>query len=418
MKPLNKVISILAVIAMYIMSGCEGGDQVQMQDDNNLPDLRSMSVQELEVIEAANNFSMDILASINAGHATENIFISPFSISAALSMTANGAKDETKEAIKKVLHASHLTDLEMNEAYRDLVKYLLELDKKTELQIANSNWYYNKYNIHPDFKYVLRDYYDTEVKAADFKNPQTVDQINAWIENKTRGKIKEMLDVIEDDIIMYLINAIYFKSEWKYSFDKNLTSKKTFHTPTGEKQVDMMHSEGVKLSRYFHEDFVLADLPYGNGQYSMMVMVSNSGKDINDIIAGLDADKLLNYINQSDTATMEVFLPKFTLEFKKELKDVLKALGMEIAFEPKSADFKDLFQEQLPACINRVLHQSFVEVNEKGTEAAAATIVEIKTFSSLPPENTIINVNRPFAFFIREKHSNTILFAGKMLDPS
>ncbi|MGF1636637.1 MAG: serpin family protein [Cyclobacteriaceae bacterium] len=418
MKPLNKLISMFAVVAM-VLSSCEGEDQ--LQSENTLPDLRSMSVQELEVIEAANNFSMDILASINAGHATENIFISPFSISAALSMTANGAKGETREAIKRVLHTSHLSDQEMNEAYRDLVKYLLELDKKTDLQIANSNWYTHKLNIKPDFKSVLRDYYDAEVKAADFDDPATLDLINGWIENKTRGKIKDMLDLIEPDAIMYLINAIYFKSEWKYTFEKNLTSKKAFYTSSGEKQVDMMHSKGVKLARFYHEDFALADLPYGNGQYSMTVLVSNRDKDINDIIAGLDAEKLDDFINQADTATMEVYFPKFTMEFKKELSNVLADIGMGLAFT-RYADFKGLFQDELErVAISRVLHQSFIEVNEKGSEAAAATIVEmiIMPISLLPPLGPpIFNVNRPFVFFIREKHSNTILFAGKMLDPS
>ncbi|MGF1636639.1 MAG: serpin family protein [Cyclobacteriaceae bacterium] len=415
MKKLDFSTSIaILLVALCSFTSCE--KQNITIDDNNLPNVRSLTTTEQEVIVSSNNFSLDLLSTINTNFESDNLFISPFSISAALSMTANGAKGDTKEAIKKALHTSHMTDEEMNEAYKGLVEFMLELDKKTDLQIANSNWYTQDLSIHQDFASVLRTYYDAEVKAADFDNPATKDLINGWIENKTRGKIKDMLDAIPPDAIMYLINAIYFKSEWKYKFDEALTGKKAFYTPAGEKQVDMMHSKGVKLSRFFNNDFVLADLPYGNGQFSMTVLVSNSGKDINNIIAGLDAEKLGDYISQADTATMEVYLPKFILEFKKELKEVLTDIGMGIAFTG-DADFTGLFQEELSAAISRVLHQSFIEVNEKGTEAAAATIVEIIR-TSYPPEPTVINVNRPFAFFIREKHSNTILFAGKMLDPS
>lgn len=400
----------LAVATM--MFAC--GDRADNLD--NLPNLRPMSAGEAQIIEASNEFSMDLLQVINREHEDENIFISPFSVSAALSMTANGARGETRDAIKTVLHASHLSDAEMNAAYRDLVKFLLELDRKVELQIANSSWYRNDLSIHSEFSEILSKYYDAEIRPSDFGDPATVDKINGWIENKTRGKISRMLDQIPSDAVMYLINAIYFKADWQFRFDEARTEKAPFYAPGGQKMVDMMYAKGSKISLYQHPDFVLADIPYGNGQFSMTLLIQREGKDINEIIDTMTREQLGFYINQSDTATMEVYMPKFKLEFRKGLVEALSSLGMGIAFTD-NADLSGIFREDLRLLISRIMHQSFIEVNEKGSEAAAATIVEVEV-TSMPVVPPGLRADRPFAFFIRENHSNTILFSGKMLDPT
>jgi serine protease inhibitor len=406
---------IFALMLLFSMGACERMDS---DASDNLPNLRAITAVEQQVITSANNFSMELLSAINQQNTGDNVFISPFSVSAALSMTLNGARVETKDAMKQTLHLSHMSDEEINAAYKGMVEFLLQLDKKVDLQIANSNWYRQDLNIHPEFAAILKEYYDAEVKAADFADPATVSRINGWIEDKTRGKIKDMLDAIPGNAVMYLINAIYFKADWQYTFDEKATSKKPFFTPSGEKQVDMMHSKGVKMNVYYHSDFILADLPYGNGQFSMTILMPHAGRDINQTINTLSLEDFAGYINQTDTTTAEVYLPKFKLEFKEELKDVLSDMGMGIAFST-AADFSGLFKELLPLAISRVLHQSFVEVNEKGSEAAAATIVEIIELSSgSEGRPRVVNINRPFAFFIREKHSNTILFSGKLLDPS
>ncbi|MCC5930687.1 MAG: serpin family protein [Cyclobacteriaceae bacterium] len=406
---------LMGMVLIFWMGACE---KIDTDASDNLPNLRTITAVEQQVISSANNFSMDLLSAINQLHTGDNVFISPFSVSAALSMTLNGAKGETKDAMKQTLHLSHMSDEEVNAAYKGLVEFLLQLDKKVDLQVANSNWYTQDLNIHAEFAAILREYYDAEVKSANFGDPATVGRINGWIEDKTRGKIKDMLDAIPPDAVMYLINAIYFKADWKYTFDEKATSKKPFFTPSGEKQVDMMHSKGVKMNVYNHNDFILADLPYGNGQFSMTILMPHAGRDINQTINTLSLEGFAGYINQTDTTTAEVYLPKFKLEFKEELKDVLSDMGMGIAFSA-AADFSGLFKELLPLAISRVLHQSFIEVNEKGSEAAAATIVEIvRTSIGGEPTPKVINFNRPFTFFIREKHSNTILFSGKILDPT
>ncbi|MCC5930690.1 MAG: serpin family protein [Cyclobacteriaceae bacterium] len=411
MKNLFKIFAPVMAIAVTLF-GC--GDRADNLD--NLPNLRPLSAGEVQVIEASNEFSMDLLQVINRDHLDENIFISPFSVSAALSMTANGARGETRDAIKTVLHATHLSDAEMNAAYRDLVKFLLDLDRKVELQIANSSWYRNDLTIHSDFSDILSKYYDAEIRPSDFGDPATVGKINGWIDTKTRGKIKNMLDQIPSDAVMFLINAIYFKADWQVRFDEARTEKAPFYAPGGEKMVDMMYAKGSKISLFQHPDFVLADIPYGNGQFSMTLLIQREGKDINEIIDTMTREQLGFYINQSDTTTMEVYMPKFKMEFRKGLVEALSSLGMGIAFTD-DADLSGIFREDLRLLISRILHQSFIEVNEKGSEAAAATIIEVGV-TSMPVIPPGLRADRPFAFFIREKHSNTILFSGKMLDPT
>jgi serine protease inhibitor len=385
---------------------------------SNLPHLRTMSAPEEQVTAASNGFSFDILSELNKKHQDDNTFISPFSISAALSMTANGAQGETQLAIRQVLGNDHLTAPEMNEAYKGLQSFLLELDKKVTIQIANSNWHSQEYSIKNEFRDLLLTHYNAEAKMADFADPSTVSDINKWIEDNTNGKIKDMLDQIPDDAVMYLINAIYFKADWQYKFDEAKTALAPFYTPNGAVDVKMMFSKGAKLSYHYTDEFTLIDIPYGNGQYSMTVLMQNEDSNINEIVESLNNNLFENLVSKADTITAQLYLPKFKLEFKEELKDVLTGLGMGIAFSPE-ADFSNLFEEDLPFAISRALHQSFLEVNEKGSEAAAATIVEAVLLSSeagSQPKSFVIN--RPFALLIREKHSNVILFAGKMLLPS
>jgi serpin B len=333
-------------------------------------------------------------------------------------MTANGAADSTRIAIRKAIHLEDLDNSAMNEAYRDLVRFLLGLDDKVTLELANSNWYKDVYHIKDSFRQILLDYYDAEIKAADFSDPATKDLINGWIEDKTHDKIKDMLDEVPSDAVMYLINAIYFKAQWKYEFDKDKTEEKDFKLEDGSKlRVPTMYSKGVKIARYFASNFQYIELPYGNGQFNMVILLPNENTTVDEVISNLDATSFAGYVNDADTATVEVFMPKFKMKFKTLLNEVLTDMGMGIAFGG-GADFSNLFEETLNLEISRVIHQSFIEVNEEGSEAAAATIVEIRETSIGPGgDPNVIHIDRPFAFFIAEKHSKTILFAGKMLNP-
>jgi serpin B len=378
---------------------------------------RAITPEEQQVITASNSFAFDIFSRLSERE--DNMFISPFSISTALAMTANGAAGDTREAIKTAIHLQDLSDEEMNSAYRDLVKYLLELDDKIQLELANSSWYRQNLTVKESFRAVLLDYYDAEIRSADFSDPATRDIINGWIEEKTHDKIREMIDQIPQDVVMYLINAIYFKADWRYQFDEAETAPRNFFLENGSAvDVEMMYSKGVKIHYYQSAGSTYIEIPYGGGLYNMTIMLPPQGTPLQNMIEGIDMEIFRSHVQQADTATVAMHMPKFKMEYKAILNDVLSAMGMGIAFGG-GADLSDLFVQTLDLYISRVIHQSFIEVNEKGSEAAAATVVEIRETSiqpGRPPE--VVHINRPFAFFITEKHSGTILFAGKVTDPA
>jgi serpin B len=269
------------------------------------------------------------------------------------------------------------------------------------------------------FKNVLLEYYDAEIRSANFADPATKDIINGWIEDKTHDKIKNMIDQIPPDVVMYLINAIYFKADWKYQFDESKTKPADFYLENGNTvQTAMMYCKGVKIDYFYNDNVFFMMIPYGNGQYTMTVMMPMHETPIQEIINETSVNNFRDFSLATDTATVELYMPKFKLEYKKLLNDVLADMGMGIAFGG-GADLSNLFVDALDLFISRVIHQSFIEVNEKGSEAAAATVVEISETSvgpGGPPE--VVYVDKPFAFFITEKHSNTILFAGKITDPT
>ena len=412
---MKKVIcSILTIGYVLLVSSCEQSDC----GCDGPPNLRPLTAGEQEVIASANGFAFDIFSKINQTEQGENLFISPLSISTALSMTANGAVGETKKGIKETLHQQDLSDQEINEAYKTLVEYITDLDPNVTMNLANSNWFKQEYAIREEFRTILEEFYDAEVHAADFSDPATKDLINHWIENKTNGMIKDMLDQIPTDAVMYLINAIYLKATWQYRFDKERTEMRDFKLENGNiVQTDMMFSEGVKVSTYSNSDLTFIELPYGNGQFVFSIILPHDEREIDEIIQQLDVDQFNGLLDQADTMTARVYLPKFKIEYKTLLNDVLSAMGMAASFTDQ-ADFSDLFQEKLALAISRVIHQAAIEVEEEGTEAAAATIVEIvETSAGGNDAAPTFFIDRPFAFFIREKHSESIIFSGKLVDP-
>lgn len=400
----------LTILSFALLISCSNNE-----DNLPEPEIRALNNDEQEIVKASNEFATNILSEINAAHEDENVFISPFSISTALSMTLNGANGETKEAIKETIGLKNLSDETINQGYKDLVTYIYGLDRGVTLNIANSTWYSQELTVLSSFEDLLRTFYSAEVRAADFKNPATVDLINNWIENETNGKIRDMLDTIPVEAVMYLINAIYFKANWSVKFDPAKTENRDFTLMDGSvAQVPTMYADAVTyLSSYDNEKKLqLIDIPYGNGAYGFTIIMPDDPSLINQVVNEFTVADMEKMLEDTSESTMEAYLPKFKIEFKEVLNDYLIAMGMGIAFTGQS-DLSSLFAEDLDLVISRVIHQSFLEVNETGSEAAAATVVEIE-LTSLPPA---LRVDQPFLFFIRERNSNTILFSGKLINP-
>ncbi|MBS7649265.1 MAG: serpin family protein [Candidatus Bathyarchaeia archaeon] len=390
----------------------------QMIDAYALSDEKANSVDR-NLVSSNTKFALNIFKEISIEEGSKNVFISPLSISIALSMTFNGAEGTTKDAMARVLQFGNMSLEEINQEYLNLIESLKNVDKHVQLSIANSIWIRDSFKplVKQDFQQRVEDYFKSDVFTRDFGNPQTPNEINAWLSNETGGKIDKMVDQIDPELVMFLINAIYFKGEWLTSFNETATGKGDFHLSNGSVvKVDMMSTRG-NFSYYEGENFRAARFPYGRDKIAMYVFLPNRNITLDLFIDSLNLEAWQRYISGFRLIEgLEVKFPKFKLEYGvKRLNDVLEKLGMEVAFDPFHANFRGIAPTDL--FIDFVDHMAVIEVNEKGTVAAAATTVGVSLTAVPTPTPTFV-VDRPFFFVIRDDRSGTILFMGKVVDPT
>lgn len=375
-------------------------------------DFRQLTDVEKKIVTSSDEFGFKLFKKVNEFEGEKNIFISPLSISMALGMTLNGAAGETYDAMQSTLEFNGLTKQEINESYKSLINLLTQIDPKVIFNIANSIWYKNNLSIENEFISTNKKYFNAEVDGLDFEDPNSVNIINDWVNKNTNGKIDKIIDEIPRSAIMYLINAIYFKGTWKYEFDKENTQDDVFTLLSGEEVNCRMMVQSNDFRYFKSSDFQAVDLPYGDGYFSMTIILPADDKNVDNIIEQLDSENFNGWINSFEKKEGTVQLPKFKLEYKYELNDVLKALGMEIAFSGK-ADFTNMYKPGGIA-ISNVKHKTFVKVDEEGTEAAAVTSVEIGTTSN---NGFVMRIDKPFIIIIRESNSGSLLFMGKIIEP-
>jgi len=377
---------------------------------------RQLTKSEQSLVQSDNKFGLKLFQKVVEQEGEQNIFISPLSVSLALGMTYNGANGSTKEAMENTLELSGLTIQEINESYKTLIELLTHLDPKVTMTIANSIWYRQSFTFEPAFIDLNRAYFNAEVSALDFNDPNSVGIINNWVDENTNGKITEIINSINPLDVMFLINAIYFKGTWTYEFDQDLTEDDLFYLPNGSQVTCKMMEQKGDFQYFSNDDFEAADLPYGDEYFSMAIILPRPGKTVDDIIAQFTPDNWEEWMSGFDKQGLAVQMPKFKLQYKLSLVQALGALGMEIAFDPYQADFTRMYPPG-DLYISEVMHKTFVEVNEEGTEAAAVTSVTIGTTSVGDPSIPVFRVDRPFVFVIRDRHSGSIIFAGKIIEP-
>lgn len=384
------------------------------------PNLRTLQEHEMKTVQAGSRFAMDLFHQLSKTEAP-NQFYSPFSIHAALSMAMNGNEGEALQEYLKVLRFDDQTLEEANRGAKELTEFLLQVDPKVKMSIANAIWYRQDYKVKVPFKAVAEEFYDAKVAGIDVFDPKSVDIINQWIERQTEGLIKDMLDQIRPDAVMYLVNAIYYKADWRFQFDPKKTIKAPFHIAADRQvQVDMMSfMEAGTIQSYRGEDYQYLEIPYSTGQYSMGVLIPD-GYDLSAVEKDFTLENLERWRSQSVEQNVILKMPKFKLKQKIDnLREDLIAMGLKIPFGFDSRNFTLIFDNPTDLLkINRVIHDAVIEVDEKGTEAAAATVVEMVELTSATPGPDVLTIDRPFVFFIQEKHSGSILFMGKLGDPS
>jgi serine protease inhibitor len=370
-----------------------------------------------KVIQSSNDFGLNIFQKIILDEVvSKNVFISPVSLSLALTMTWNGAKGSTKDSMAYVLSLAATTDSGINSINKQLIEGLTSVDPTVIMTIANSIWYRQDFEVEQNFILVNQDYYNASVNSIDFAAPGAKDIINNWVENKTNGKIKNLIEFIQPQDVMFLIDAIYFKGAWKKAFNSDNTRDGSFLLSDGSEKTVKMMSRKDTIGYFENELFQAAALDYGTGNFNMLIILPKENHAPADIIAEMTPENWQTWISSVSSKEVSLILPKFNFEYEITLNDILKAMGMGIAFSDH-ADFTGI-NSSGNLYIDLVKHKTFVEVNEEGTEAAAVTVVGVGvTWAPVEDETKYMNVNRPFLFAIREKSTNSIVFLGRVADP-
>ena len=387
--------------------------------DSNGPKTINLDEKSAQLIEADNTFGLEIFQKIRENSAEENVMISPLSISVALAMAYNGADNATKTEMEKTLKLFGLTPEEINASYKQLIEALQSVDEKVVFELANAIFYKNGFAVKPDFLNINGNNYDAEVSSLDFNSPSAVETINNWVATKTHDKILSIIDQLNPDDRMVLLNAVYFNGIWTTEFEKEGTKLHNFTKNNGESiEVPMMNKED-KLEYISNSLFKAVKLPYGKGQYNMIVMLPAEDKNSQNIIDALSADNLTKWENEFKTEDhVVVTMPRFKFSFETSLNEVLNEMGMQKAFSGQ-ADFSKI-TDQEDLFISSVRHKSFIDVNENGTEAAAVTSITFTTTSAGPGDTVqkiYFTVDKPFVFAITEKDTGAILFMGEVQNP-
>lgn len=369
---------------------------------------RALTEPENKIIAGNNQFAFDLFRTGNLAQHKANVFISPLSASMALGMTANGANGATYDEMRTALRLNGATQEDVDGGYKSLITLLTGLDPATNFTIANSIWYDQTFPFNASFLVDSKLYFDARVQGLDFRSPSAVTTINSWVRAQTSNKIPAILDAIDPTEVMFLVNAIYFKGIWQKQFDKSKTVNAPFHAADGTTAMVPMMARGSGVRYAATPEYSAVDLPYGNSAFTMTVVLPNPNADIDAFAESFDQTKWNSLVSSFHDSNLEVFLPRFRMEWKRELKDDLQQLGMRLAFY--RADFTRMSPLGLNLFITRVLQKTFVDVDEQGTEAAAATMVGIGLVS-MP---AAFRADYPFLVVIREHFSGTILFIGKI----
>ncbi|AUD05632.1 serpin family protein [Spirosoma pollinicola] len=358
-------------------------------------------------------FAFDLAKQVNTAEGqAKNVFISPLSLHIALGMLLNGANGQTAQEIQKTLKLDAQTLAEANATYQNLMTNLPAVDPKVTLTLANSVWYRNTFLVETSFQDLLKQTFQAEVSAQDFNNPATVSTINNWASQKTNGKITKVIDQIQPDNVMFLMNALYFKGNWKTQFDAAKTIDAPFKLVSDATATVRMMRLNMNLKRAFRANYVAFELPYGSDKYAMTVLLPAESTTADALISSLNSSDWAQLQKDMILGKLDIGLPKFTLSYEINLNKALSTMGMLTAFT-NQADFTKI-NAQGGLTLSFVKQNTFVSVDETGTEAAAVTTSGVSTTSAQLP--TLCN--RPFVFVIHEKTSGTVLFIGKIADPT
>ena len=368
-----------------------------------------------ELARAADRFGISLLQAVHAQRPGENVFLSPASAQVILTLAANGARGETQQEMLGALGCGEVALEAVNQGMRDLRGIMAHPGEKVELNTANAIWYQKGMAVAPDFLTVATQQYGAQVSETTFGDPAAARAINRWVSDQTRGRIPQLVERTSDDDRMWLVNALYFKGTWQKPFDPSLTRGRTFHLPGGEtREVPFMHqTDGFNYLR--EEGITGVRLPYGEGDLALYLFMPDEWEGF---VEGLTPERYAEWIAALGYQRIRLALPRVRLTDQAELVEPLKAMGMQRAFDPRKADLSGLFSEAPDLSIGRVIQKTFLEINEEGTEAAAATGIGVNATSAPVDPPPVVVLDRPFLLAIRDDRTGVTLFLGAVVDPA
>ncbi|CAM4305765.1 serpin family protein [Saccharibacillus endophyticus] len=412
------------LLATGLLAGC-GNNGSRQKDANQVSNARTTAYQESDVdrklTHAMNRFGLDLYAEWTASQeiVQSNVMLSPAGLGMALSMLRAGAEGETAEEMDRVLGLKAFDAEQLDAGQHILRELMLAADPSVRIEIANSLWAREGFQLKPSLVERLEQNYEAQARALDFNSESAADTMNEWAALHTNGKIDQVIDPpIDPNTVLFLMNALYFKGSWMTPFDPALTKEQPFATDKGQSvQVPTMSQTG-RYAYADEEDFQAIRLPYGtSGNFAMIAAVPDKGTTLESFKNEHLADFSIWSARLAEQEG-QVELPKFKLEDSMSLNDVLKSLGMESAFDPHEAEFGGLAKEAAGLYVSEVSQDTFIEVNEEGTEAAAVTVVAMNESASPSDRPFEMKLNRPFFFAITDRTTGLILFMGEVGNPA
>jgi len=404
------MIATFATLMMVSLS-CDKIDGGDSSADNQYRPL-NLTTKSAEFAHLGNSFAFEYIDRINTAEKKDYI-ISPLSMQFLLGMILDGTKGQTADEICNVLGYGAGEVDAVNEYCRSMLEQLPELDRQTKLSIANAIFVNQNFPLLDSYKKTVGKNFKAEVSNLDFTNANSsLKTINKWCDKQTNGMIPKVLDKVTSDAIAYLLNALYFKSQWSEKFSKSNTSEEDFWTGGRPLRVPMM-----KAQRYYPygecEAFQALKIPYGNGAFNMLVLLPSGGKTISDVIAAMKTMDWSGFVNSMYAwREVDLWLPRFETKYEIELNDILAAMGMPAVFNPGLADFSAMCEYSV--YLSLIKQDAAIKVEEEGTEAAAVSIAEIRYGSTGVNNGPIVfHADRPFLYLITETSTNAILFAGR-----
>jgi serine protease inhibitor len=406
------VLFLIALILISFTACCSLFDKGPKTTKANKESDKAAENIDKNLVDTNTEFALNLFNGLANEDSSNNIFISPISISIAMAMAYNGAIGTSQKEISNTLKFTGYNPDSLNNAFKLLLSSMSGIDEMVELYTGSSIWLKNDLEINKDFQYLAENYYNASINPADFDSSDTVNKINDWVSKVTEGKIKNIASPSSlKDEVMYLVNAIYFKGQWKDKFKQENTGEDDFFlADKSSKKVQMMNNSG-KFDYYRGEKFQMLRMPYGRDKSAMYVLLPDEGFDINDLSASLTFQLLNNYILQSSNEEVILKFPKFDIDYSVNLKKILSNMGINTPFDKDTADFGGIAPGLF---ISQIDHKAIIEVNEEGTIAAAATSFGMGATAARPVEFT---VNRPFILFIRDDRTGNILFEGRIMQP-